>query len=310
MKFVVTGATGFVGRALCEKLLEEGHEVTALTRDAAGSQQKLGARITALAWGNPSETAWKQAVGTADAVVHLAGESVGGQRWTEDFKRKILNSRVETTRAIVDAIGQAESKPAVLVSASAVGFYGDCGDAIVTEETPPANDFLGTVCQQWEAEVKRVAAFGVRETRMRIGIVLGQGGALEKMLRPLPVPFSPWQFGLGGPMGSGRQWLPWIHLDDVVGLFYRAATDAEWHGPINTAAPNPVTNAEFAHAIGRILHRPAVLPIPGLVLKIMLGEFAEALLGGQRAIPQAAEKWGYRFAYADVNAALRSLLQK
>ena len=308
MRFVIAGGTGFVGGPLCARLIAAGHAVTALTRDAESARKKANESVEYIGWGGKATDNWRKTLDGADVVINLAGESVAGQRWTDDYKRRIRDSRIETTRALVSALGAATPKPAALISASAVGYYGDTGAATVTEETPPGHDFLSEVCIAWESETQQAATQGIREARLRIGIVLGNGGALKAMLNPLPVPFSPWQLGLGGPMGSGKQWFPWIHLADVVGLFAWAAMNPDVRGPINAMAPNPVTSAEFAHAVGRVLHRPAVLPVPGFALKLALGEFAASLLGGQKALPTAAERLGYEFRYREVGAALESLL--
>ena len=308
MKIVVTGATGFVGKPLCARLLQSGHQVTALSRDAARAQAALGAQVTSLAWkgsGGNEDDKWKQAIAGAEVVIHLAGESVSGQKWTPEFKAKIRDSRVETTRAIVEAMREGGRSGQALICASAVGYYGDRRDEELTEEAPPGSDFLAEVCSAWEAEAQKAEGGGARVCRMRIGLVLGAGGALERMLRPIPgLPFNPYKLGLGGPIGSGRQWMPWIHLDDVIGLFAWAATNPAVSGAVNVTAPNPVRNRELAQTIGRILHRPAVLPVPGFALKIVLGEFAGALLGGQRALPALAERLGYAFRYAEIHDAL------
>jgi len=308
MRIMVTGATGFVGKSLCERLLEEGHSVVALTRDALRAQRVLGPRITCLSWGSENDAEWRQALGEVDAIVNLAGESVGGARWTEEYKRKIYDSRILTTRALVEAMRSHTARPRALICASAVGYYGDRKDETLTEDSPAGTDFLAITCRDWEAEAGKAAALGVRVACMRIGIVLGKGGALEKMLYPLPVPVSPFKLGLGGPIGSGKQWFPWIHLEDVIGLFTWAATTEAAQGAFNATAPNPVTNAEFVQTIGRILHRPAVAPVPGFALKLALGEFAEALLGGQRAFPTAAQKTGYTFRHENLEETLRALM--
>ena len=278
------------------------------------AKAKLDSRVEAMLWGENVPEDWKRVVSQSDAVIHLAGESVGGQRWTPEFKRKLHASRVEPTRALIAAIAEGASalnrKPSVLISASAVGYYGDRHDELLTEKSASGLDFLSELCVEWEREVSRVAQYGVREARMRIGIVLGEGGALERMLKPLPLPFNPYKLGLGGPLGSGRQWFPWIHLSDVVGLFLWVLENEEAHGAINTVAPNLVRNVEFAHAIGRAYHRPAILPVPAFALKAMLGEFADSLLGGQRAVPAVAESLGYRFHYEEVQTALDSLLRE
>ena len=309
MRIMVTGATGFIGKPLCVRLLQEGHEVLALSRDAARAESVLGKEVTCLKWGDESDREWALAIGTVDTVVHLAGEAVSGERWNAEYKRKIFDSRILTTRALVDAIGSQATKPTALVCASAVGYYGDRRDEILTEASVPGTDFLARTCRDWEEEARKAEALGLRVARMRIGIVLGRGGALEQMLYPLPqLPISPFKLGLGGPLGSGRQWVPWIHMEDVVGMFAWAATTNAVSGVFNVTAPNPVTNAEFVHAIGHILHRPAVAPMPGFLLKAVLGEFADVLLGGQRALPTAALQLGYRFRYETLEEALRALL--
>jgi uncharacterized protein (TIGR01777 family) len=308
MNVVITGATGFIGRPLCAELTGAGHTVTVLSRDAEKAQAALGRRVKSLAWGERASNAWRQAVREAEVVIHLAGESVGGRRWTPEVKRRIRASRVETTRALVKVLCQSGSWSGALICASAVGYYGDCKDQTVTEETPSGSDFLSEVCREWEAEAHKAEAVGARVACMRLGIVLGKGGALEKMLTPLPVPISPWKLGLGGPLGNGRQWMPWIHLDDVVGLFLFAATHSQMQGAVNVTAPNPVTNATFTHTLGRVLHRPAFVPVPGFALRMLLGEFAATVLGGQKALPTVALAHGYPFRFPDLEAALRATL--
>jgi|SRR5579884_49495 len=310
MKVVVTGATGFIGRPVCKTLMQAGHTVTALTRDPERARTTLGPQASCLAWGENAAPEWKQAVAEADAVVHLAGEPIGAQKWTPAFKQKILDSRVETTRVLVAAICAGQSKPDALISASGINVYGDRKDETVTEETGPGDDFLAQVCRQWEAEAQKAAACGVRVARLRTSVVLGQGGALERMLYPLPLPVSLWKLGLAGKLGSGRQWLPWIHIDDAVGLYVWAATHAEVSGPVNVTAPNPVTNAQFTAALARALHRPAFLPVPAVALRALVGEFAETLLIGQKALPTVALRLGYAFRYPDLDAALHALLSR
>jgi uncharacterized protein (TIGR01777 family) len=309
MKVVVTGATGFIGRALCPALLAAGHSITALSRDETRARQLLGPRVACLSWGG-SHTAWKSAVAEADALIHLAGESVAGKRWTPEFKAKLRDSRVEPTRALVAAMRPAESSPQTLLSASAVGYYGDRGEETLTEASRPGDDFLAQTCVAWEAEALRAEEKGARVVLLRTGIALGEGGALEKLIHPLPIPISPWNLGLGGPLGSGRQWFPWIHLDDVVGLYLWALTEPEVRGALNTTAPNPVTMAALARAIGRVLRRPALVPVPAFALRLLLGEFAESLLASQRVVPAVAERLGYAFRYTAVETALRALLAK
>ena len=316
MKIVITGATGFIGRALCAELVGSGHQVTAIWRAAINAKAILGPEVCNLSWGYrvvnqmnpPAYGAWKQAVTEADAVINLAGASVAGQRWTPAYKEKILESRVDSTRRLVEAMREGERRPSVFLSASATGYYGDCKDEPVTETSPPGNDFLADVCKAWEAEAIAAEAFGVRVVRLRIGVVLGHGGALEKMLHPLPLPFNPYKLGLGGRIGSGKQWLSWIHIDDVLGLLTWALTNSGVRGAVNITAPNPCTNADFTHALGHIFHRPAALPVPAFALRAMLGEFAGTLLAGQKSLPSVAEQQGYRFRFPTLEPALKSLL--
>lgn len=304
MQIVVTGATGFIGRPLCRQLCSRDHSVTALSRDPERARQTLGERVRSLAW-SENETGWQEAVQNADAVIHLAGEPIAGRRWTDAYRERIRASRVETTRRLAQAITSAPQPPRTLLSASAVGYYGDTGDRSVTEKDPPGTDFLARVCQQWEAAATAATTAGVRVALLRIGIVLGPGAALQKMLYPLPLPVSPWKLGLGGPLGNGRQWMPWIHLDDVIGLFVWALEQPRAEGAINLTAPDPVRNRDFARALGQILGRPALLPVPAFALKALVGDFASFLLSGQRVLPAAALQGGYRFRYPTLDEALR-----
>jgi uncharacterized protein len=281
MKIVMAGGTGFLGRPLAEALAADHHDVLVLTRARAR---------------------WPALIDGADLVVNLAGESIAGKRWSAEQKRRILDSRVTTTRALVDAIGAAVSPPAVFVSGSAVGFYGPRSDEAVTEESPAGSDFLARVCVEWEAEAERAASPRTRVACVRTGLVLEKdGGALAQML-------PPFKFGVGGPVGSGRQYWPWIHREDWINLVRWIIHTKAASGPINATAPTPVTNVEFARALGRALHRPAFLPAPSFALRLLLGEMADALLlSGQRAVPAKAERLGFRFGYRDLGQALRAI---
>jgi len=300
MRIVVTGATGLIGSRLVRALRERGDNVTVLSRDPSRAGAAL--RCDAIAWEPLDAPPPVSAVRGADAVVHLAAENVG-QRWTARARRAIRDTREVGTRNLVAALREAgDDAPPVLVSASAVGYYGDTADAEIVEDAPAGTDFLAGVCRDWEAAAEAASASGVRVVRVRTGLVLGAGGgALARLL----VPFK---MGVGGPIGSGRQWLPWIHLDDEVGLLAFALGTPAARGAMNATAPTPVTMREFARTLGRILHRPAALPVPGFALRLAVGEFAEALLGGQRALPVAAQHWGYRFRYDTLDAALAALL--
>lgn len=299
MRVGVVGATGFVGRALVAALAARGDAVVAFSRDPARARRELPAVADARAL----EAITPGGVADLDAVVNLAGEPVGAKRWDASYRVAILESRVQTTRRVVDAIGAAERRPGVLVNASAVGFYGPRGDEEVTEATAPGDDFLASVCRDWEREAERVAAFGVREVRLRLGLVLGDGGGtLQKMLLPF-------KMFVGGPVGDGRQWLPWVHLADVVGAAVRALDRETLRGPVNVTAPEPVRSRDFAQALGRRLRRPSWLPAPALALRLALGPMSEVVVTGQRAVPAALLSDGYVFEYPQIAGALAAALQ-
>jgi uncharacterized protein (TIGR01777 family) len=293
MKITLTGATGFIGGHLVKRLAASGHELTILTRHPRG-----GANPRYIAWDATSVP--PPAALDAHAIVHLAGEPVG-QRWTGEVKRRIRASRIEGTRAIVGGIAAARNRPKVLVSASAIGIYGSRGDEVLTERSAAGSGFLEDVTMEWERESARANDAGVRVVNPRIGIVLGRGGgALERML-------PPFKAGAGGKLGSGHQWMSWIHIDDVAGLIQLALENEELRGALNLTAPNPVTNADFTAELAGALRRPALVPVPVFALKLLFGEMADVLLSSQRVIPQAALDAGYRFVYPELGPALRDL---
>ncbi|MFB6285152.1 MAG: TIGR01777 family oxidoreductase [Candidatus Bipolaricaulia bacterium] len=302
MNILITGATGFIGSRLCEALAAAGDAPIALSRRPADAQQRVPALANAFAWSPMEEPPPQEALEGVDAVVHLAGENVSG-RWTAEKKRAIRESRVQGTRHLVEALQQSESKPGVLVSASAVGIYGDRGDEELTEDAEPGSDFLADVCAAWEAEAQRAASNDVRVVNPRIGIVLGpNGGALQAML-------TPFKLGAGGPLGSGQQWWPWVHREDVVGLIRHAIEHDDLQGPVNATAPSPARQRDFAKALGRVLGRPALMPAPAFALKLLLGEFSQELLGSQRVLPERAQAAGYTFQYPDLEPALQAILE-
>ncbi|MBX7165204.1 MAG: TIGR01777 family oxidoreductase [Pirellulales bacterium] len=293
---VITGATGFIGRQLAARL----RRPVVLSRNAQRAQTELG-DVRAVAWDTRVEVPL-EALDGAQVVFNLAGEPIAEGRWTAEKKARIRESRVEGTQRLVAGLARLESRPLVLVSASAVGWYPDGGDRILAEDEPAADNFLGQICAEWEQAALAAEALGIRVVLIRTGLVLGPGGgALGKML-PL------FRAGLGGRLGDGRQWMPWIHLDDLVEMMLFAATHASLRGPINGVAPNPVTNAEFTRTLGRVLHRPALFPAPRFALRLALGEMADALLASQRVVPRAALAAGYAFRYAQLEPALRSIL--
>jgi uncharacterized protein (TIGR01777 family) len=277
MKIVLAGGTGFLGQPLTAALVAHGHDVVVLTRDRA---------------------AWPRAVDGADVIINLAGENVADRRWTPARKAALRESRIGTTRSLVDAVRQAARRPATFVGGSAVGYYGSTGDAIVDESAPAGNDFLAQLCVEWEGEASAAAELGCRVILIRTGIALDpRGGALKKMM-------APFQFFVGGPIASGRQYVSWIQRDDWVRLVEWAITSPSVSGPVNATAPEPVTNEELSRAIGRALHRPSWLRVPRLALRVGLGEMAESLVKGQRAVPRRALAGGFEFQFPTIDRAL------
>lgn len=298
MRVLITGGTGFIGVALAASLRADGHAVTVLTRDPAQARARLPAGCGPI-------TALTEARGI-EAVVNLAGENLGAARWNAARKERFRRSRIDGTRALVDWLAGLAEKPRVLVSGSAIGWYGPRGDEDLSEASTPGSDFSAQLCRDWEAEARRAETLGLRVCVLRTGIVLGRkgpagGGALAQML-------PAFRLGGGGPMGSGRQWMSWIHLDDEVALIRWLLAHEAAHGAYNATAPEPARNAEFARALGRALHRPAVLPMPGFALRLIVGEMAEILLSGQRVLPQRALAEGFRFRHPQLDGAIADLL--
>jgi uncharacterized protein (TIGR01777 family) len=300
LRVTVTGATGLLGPGLVAALQQRDAEVTVLSRDADRARERLG-DVQAVAWDLMSEAAPAEALSGRHAVFHLAGEPVA-QRWSAHTKRAIRESRVLGTSNLLAGIEAASERPEVLVSSSAIGYYGSHGEEPLDEEAPPAGDFLARVCVEWEAEAARAAELGVRVVLVRTGVVLdASGGALAKML-------PPFRLGIGGPVAGGAQYMAWIHTDDLVGLMLAAMDDERWSGPINATAPEPVTNAEFSRELGRVLGRPALLPVPGLALHLLYGEMAEIVTTGARAVPAKPLVLGYEFLHPRLPEALRSAI--
>jgi uncharacterized protein (TIGR01777 family) len=296
MNILITGGAGFIGRALTKELRTYGHKVIITTRRQSDATDKL-------TW-NPPDIFPPEIMSGFDAVVHLAGESIASGRWTEARKKLILSSRINFTQALVQSIEKSERKPKVLISASAIGYYGAHGDEFVVENSPPASDYLAYVCVKWEEEALKAEKSGVRVVLLRTGGVLGaDGGALL----PMMIPFK---LFLGGPIGNGKQWFSWIHMDDEVGIIKFALENDSLSGPLNLTAPHPVTNKEFSDSLGRALHRPSWFAVPGFIVKLSLGELGDILLTGQRVLPDRALKAGYRFKYEEVNEALRAIFSK
>ena len=298
MRVLITGATGFVGRPLVHALMERGDRRVALTRDPERARMALPGLVHAHAWDPLAGPPPTEAFEGVDAVVNLMGESVVG-RWTRRKKSAIIESREAATRNLV--LGMRDAGVPVLVSASAVGYYGHRGEEELTEDAPPGDGFLSGVCVRWEAAASEASSSGTRVVLLRTGLVAGRGGGFLTPLSRLT------RFGLGGPAGSGRQWWPWVHLDDVVGLILHALDNEAVQGPLNVCAPAPARQREVASALGRVLRRPALAPAPAFVLRRVLGEFATELLNSRRALPAAALDSGYAFRHTDLDAALRDI---
>ncbi len=300
MRVVITGGSGLIGSAMARELGGAGHEIVVLTRDLS-KVKTLPPNTRAAQWDGKTGAGWASLLDGDTAIVHLAGEGIADGRWTESRKKRIRDSRVESGRAVLAAIRQAKEKPKALLQGSAVGYYGPCGDEVVTEGHAPGADFLAGVCVDWEASTAEVEALGVRRALLRTGIVLsGDGGALPKMALPF-------RFGAGGPLGNGRQWIPWIHLADEVGAIRFLLERDDAHGPFNLTAPQPLTNRDFSRVLGKALHRPSLAPAPAFALRLVLGEMAEMLLNGQRAVPQRLLELGYAFRFPEALQALRNL---
>jgi uncharacterized protein len=300
MKVTLTGATGLIGSKLVRALRERGDTVTVLSRSPGKAQSALG--VDAVAWDPMAGPAPAEALAGRDAIVHLAGEPVA-QRWSAKVKQAIRDSRETGTRNLVEGLRAVGADgPKTLVSSSAVGYYGKHGDEPVPESTPPGDDFLSGICVLWEQEAQRATELGVRVVEIRTGVVLdADGGALKTML-------PPFKMGVGGPVAGGDQYLPWIHIDDLVGLYLKALDDPSWSGAYNASAPTPVTNKDFSKALGRALHRPAIAPVPGFALRLLYGEMAEIVTEGQRAVPERALAGGFTFRHADLDEALADTL--
>jgi uncharacterized protein (TIGR01777 family) len=298
VNITITGGTGFIGHRLVARLLAGNHSLHLLVRHA---RIGLGAKVQCSVWNALDIEPAVESLADADAVIHLAGEPVS-QRWTPAAKRGILESRVEGTRRLIEALSRQSRRPSVLVCASAVGFYGSRGDAILTESAAAGEGFLPDVCTVWEKTADAALNLGMRVVKLRSGMTLGkEGGALAQML-------TPFRWGVGGKVASGEQWISWIHVEDLVELIQFAVENPGLHGPVNATAPNPVTNTEFTRELAAALHRPAFLSIPAAALRGFYGEMAEIILSSQRAVPQAALSAGFRFRYPELGAALRNLL--
>ncbi len=303
MKIILTGGTGFIGTYLLQRLSEQPNDIVLFTRSPAAAKTMNAASLRYVHWDAKSFGPWIEEINGADVVINLIGKNVFEQRWTAAVKQELIDSRVHSTGLIVEAIRRSSRKPNVLVSASAVGFYGEKRDELVTEESPGGNDFLAGLVVQWERAAKKAEEYGVRVANPRTGIVLQKdGGMVERLLLPFRL------FG-GGWIGSGKQYIPWVHMDDVVrGMLYPIENETV-SGPYNLTSPNPVTMKEFCRILGNVLHRPSWVPVPDFALKILYGEGAKVIIAGQKAVPQKLLNAGYQFSFSDLETALRDILR-
>ncbi len=301
-KILVTGGTGFIGKRVCDALQEKHYAVKVVSRDTERAKTKLQSIDEIYAWNPETEQLPSEATSDLHAVIHLAGETISG-RWNAKKKQRIRDSRVLSTQNLVSSLATSESKPEILVCASAIGLYGVTGDDSFTEESPVGTDFLAEVCQEWEAAAQKARELGIRVVHVRIGLVLGIGGGLLDQVLPI------FKIGAGGKLGSGNQWMSWIHIEDVIGIIMHALENAEIRGALNATAPNPVRNIEFTKTLAAVLRRPAIFPVPAFGLHLMMGEFAEFALLSQNVIPKKTETSGYEFQYKTLETALEDLLK-
>ena len=302
MKILIAGGSGLIGSALSRHYVEKGQEVYILSRRGSTAGLPVGAK--GVKWDAQSANGWGDLMNEIDVVINLTGENLGAGRWTEERKQRFYTSRIQSGKALIEAMRQAERKPAVLVQSSAVGYYGDGGDQVLDESSPPGGDFLARLCVDWEESTREAEFMGVRRVILRTGVVLAEGA---EVLNRLILPF---RLFVGGPLGSGRQWLPWIHMADVVGAVDYLVENSQLDGVFNLSAPQPVQNAAFGKTLARILHRPYWIPVPAFALKLVLGEMSNLVLEGQRAIPKRLLEAGYVFHFVEHEAALRDLLIK
>lgn len=297
MRILITGGTGFVGKRLCKRLLDGGHQLTVFSRQPARVKALCGESVEAI-----SDLQHIRSDSEFDAVINLAGEPIAEQRWTAERKAVLLESRLATTRQLVDAMGRMDKRPKCLISASAIGFYGDQGNAEVDEHSTPNEDFAHQLCAQWEQMALQAEVLGVRVCVTRIGLVVGRdGGFVSKMLLPF-------KLGLGGRFGSGEQWMSWVHRDDLIGLMLWLLEHEECRGVYNATAPNPVTNGDFTKTLAGLLGRPALLPMPALIAKLIFGEMASLFLTGQKVLPKRITEAGYQYQYPELSTALQEAL--
>jgi hypothetical protein len=302
-KIIITGATGLIGNPLCRALINRGDEVTVFTRNTDLAKKVLGEKVTYLKWDYKNPSAWQYSLNNHDAIIHLAGANLSDKRWTKKYKKIILDSRVNGTRSLVEAINETHTKIKVFISSSAVGFYGSSGDNILIEDSASGNDFLAKVCLAWEKEAQKVNGFGIRTALLRQGVALSSnGGALKRFLLPF-------KFFVGGPLGNGKQWFSWIHIKDLIAIYLFILDNSDVSGAINTVSPNTVRMNEFAKTLGKSLKRPSIIKVPEFALRILVGEVTSSIVASQRVIPKRLIDHGFKFKFENLEEALKDLLK-
>jgi uncharacterized protein (TIGR01777 family) len=302
-RVIVTGATGFIGKALCTRLTESGYNVVALSRNPERGKEILGSKVHAVQWDGRSAEGWGHYAGEAYAIVNLAGDNIGAGRWTKEKKSRILQSRLNAGKAVVEAVEQAQKKPSVVIQASGISVYGDRGDEMCDESTPLSTGFLPDVGRQWEDSTRKVTSYSVRQAIVRSGVVFGKGGGFLSRVVPL------FRLFVGGHFGSGKQWFSWIHIQDEIRAIQFLIENKDARDTFNLTSPNPLTSKEVAKTLGRVMNRPAWLPVPGFMLHLLFGEMADALiLSGQRGVPSRLLELGFEFQYSELKSALREIL--
>jgi len=302
-RIIITGATGLIGKKLANSLINRGDDVIIFSRNAEKAKSIFPEATECVEWNYQHPEKWKSKLKNTDAVIHLAGINLFSKRWNNNFKKAVLESREVSTKNLVDAIKSYTNKPEVFISASGIGYYGDCGERILNENSPKGNDFLADVCEVWENESVNIEASGVRSVQVRTGLVLSiEDGALKQML-------PPFKFFIGGPLGNGKQWSSWLHIEDIVGIYLFAIDNKNLSGAVNAASTNPVRMNEFANTLGKVLNRPSLFPVPKFILRLVVGEAAEVVTASQRVYPEKLLKIGYQFKFNNLEAALLDLLQ-
>jgi len=303
-KVIITGATGLIGRELVNALHQRGDEITVFTRNTSKAKSLFPQSIKLVEWDYNKPEIWQSSLEDANAIIHLAGTNLFAKRWNKKFKEDILNSREISTRNLVTAIKSCKNKPEVFISASAIGFYGNRGDENLTESSSAGNDFLANVCKVWESEAEKVKDLGLRNVRVRTGIVLSpEDGALKQMLLPF-------KLFIGGPLGNGNQWMSWLHIDDMIQIYLYALDNKEISSAINAVAPNPLRMKEFAKTLGKILKRPSIFPVPKFILRLVVGDAASVVTASQKVSADKLLKAGYKFKFTKLSDALQNLLSK